>query len=272
MPREELIIEPGRSDLHYWRDLWRYRELLLFLAWRDILVHYKQTAIGIAWGVLRPLLTMVTFVIVFGRIANLPSDGAPYPLLVFAGLLPWQFFANAVAEAGGSLVANSSMVSKIYFPRMLVPASATAVVLVDLLISLGLLALLLAWYGHAPGLRLLALPLFVLLAAALAFGAGLWIAALNVTYRDFRYVVPFAVQLGLFVSPVGYSSALVPEHWRLLYSLNPMVGVIEGFRWSILGSPLYGPALWISLAWALVLLASGVQHFRRTERGFADVI
>lgn len=270
--REEIVIEPGRSDLHYWRDLWRYRELLFFLAWRDVLVHYKQTAIGVAWAVLRPVFTMAAFSFVFGKIAKLPSDGAPYPLLVFSGLLAWQLFANALAEAGASLVTNSSMVSKVYFPRMLVPASAVAVCVVDFFIALAVFAAFMAWFGRVPDARLLALPLFAVLAALLALGAGLWIAALNVKYRDFRYVVPFMIQLGLFVSPVGYASGIVPDDWRLLYALNPMVGVIDGFRWALLGLPLHVPALWISATWAALLLWSGVAHFRRTERGFADVI
>jgi lipopolysaccharide transport system permease protein len=269
-----LIIEAGRTERHYWKDLWRYRELFYFLAWRDILVRYKQTTIGIAWALIRPVLTMVVFVFVFGKLAKLPSDGAPYPILVFAALLPWQFFSNAFAEAGNSLISNANMISKVYFPRLVVPASAVIVGLVDFLISGVMLVGLMLWYGVVPDWRIVTLPLFLAVAVVAAMGVGLWIAALNVKYRDFRYIVPFVVQFGLYVSPVGFSSTIVPEQWRLLYSLNPMVGVIDGFRWAILGgeNSLYWPGIALSLALVLVIAITSVLYFRKTEKSFADVI
>ena len=270
----ELIIEPGRIERNYWRDLFRYRELFYFLAWRDVLVRYKQTVIGILWAVIRPFLTMVVFVFVFGRIAKLPSDGVPYPVMVFAAMLPWQLFATSLSEGSNSLITNANLISKVYFPRMIVPASAVIVSFVDFVISLGLLALLMIWYQVWPGLTLAALPLFTILALLASAGAGLWLAALNVEYRDFRYVVPFIVQFGLYVSPVGFSSSIVPERWRLLYSLNPMVGVIDGFRWAISNgrAQIYLPGLLLSCAVPLLLLASGIWYFRKMERTFADVI
>jgi lipopolysaccharide transport system permease protein len=275
MHTDELIIEAGRTERHYWQDLWRYRELLYFLAWRDILVRYKQTVIGIAWSVLRPVLTMIVFTVIFGKLANLPSEGnAPYPIMVFTAMLPWQFFSNAFSEAGSSLVSNASMISKVYFPRLVIPASTIAVSLVDLLISSAILAVLMVWYGYIPSLRIAMVPVFILLAFIAAMGAGLWVAALNVKYRDFRYVIPFAVQLGLYISPVGFSSAIVPDQWRLLYSVNPMVGVIDGFRWAILGhdTQLYWPGFSLSVLLIVVVLLSGIRYFRSTERTFADVI
>jgi lipopolysaccharide transport system permease protein len=269
-----LVIEAGRSERHYWRDLWRYRELFYFLAWRDILVRYKQTAIGFAWALIRPLLTMLVFVFVFGKLAKLPSEGVPYPILVFAALLPWQFFSNALSEAGNSLISNANMISKVYFPRLVVPTSAVIVSFVDFLISGIILVGLMIWYGLAPDWRIITLPLFVFIAFAAAMGAGLWIAALNVKYRDFRYIIPFAVQFGLYVSPVGFSSNIIPEKWRLLYSINPMVGVIDGFRWAILGgnTKLYWPGFLLSLFLVLAILATGIVFFRKTEKTFADVI
>jgi len=269
-----LTIEAGRTERHYWQDLWRYRELFYFLAWRDILVRYKQTVIGLAWALIRPLLTMIVFVFVFGKLAKLPSDGVPYPILVFAALLPWQFFSNAFTEAGNSLISNANMISKVYFPRLVVPTSAVIVSFVDFLISGIILVGLMLWYGFAPDWRILTLPLFIFIAFAAAMGAGLWIAALNVKYRDFRYIIPFVVQFGLYVSPVGFSSNIVPEQWRLLYSINPMVGVIDGFRWAILGgnTQLYWPGFLLSLALVLVILVSGIIYFRKTEKTFADVI
>jgi lipopolysaccharide transport system permease protein len=269
----ELNIEAGRSERQYWRDLWRYRELFYFLAWRDILVRYKQTVIGVAWAVLRPLLTMIVLTIVFGRLAKLDSGGVPYPLLVFCGMLPWQFFATAFAESGNSLVSNSGMISKVYFPRLVVPFSSVITSFVDFLISSCIMALLMAWYGFMPGPAILLLPFFILLAFATAFGAGLWVSALMVRYRDFRFIVPFVVQFGLYISPVGFSSSVVPDQWRFLYSLNPMVGVIDGFRWSILGEQnIYWPELAISVAVVTAVIASGIWYFRRTEKTFADVI
>jgi lipopolysaccharide transport system permease protein len=272
--QSELVIEAGRTERHYWIDLWRYRELFYFLAWRDILVRYKQTVIGLAWALIRPLLTMIVFVIVFGKLAKLPSEGVPYPILVFAALLPWQFFANAFTEAGNSLIGNANMISKVYFPRLVVPASAVIVGFVDFLISGIILVGLMIWYGFAPDWRILTLVLFIFIAFVAAMGAGLWIAALNVKYRDFRYIIPFVVQFGLYVSPVGFSSTIVPEQWRLLYSINPMVGVIDGFRWAILGgnTQLYWPGFLLSLFFVLVILVTGIYYFRKTEKSFADII
>lgn len=268
-----VIIEPGKGLRHYWRDIWEYRELFYFLAWRDILVRYKQTAIGVAWSVLRPFLTMVVFTIVFGNIANLSSNGAPYAVMVFAALLPWQFFSNALTETSGSLVANSNMLTKIYFPRLIVPTSALIVNVVDFLVSLIILVAIMFWYHFPPTVYLCALPLFFLLAFTLALGGGLWFSALTVKFRDFRYIVPFIVQFGLFISPVGFSSSVVSDHWRFWYSLNPMVGIIDGFRWSILkDTSLYLPGLWLSIAMTLIVLISGIWYFRRTEKTFADII
>ncbi|MEM9949050.1 MAG: ABC transporter permease [Cyanobacteria bacterium P01_D01_bin.36] len=270
-----LRIEAGRTESQYWRDIWRYRELFYFLAWRDILVRYKQTFIGVAWALIRPFLTMIVFTVVFGRLANLPSEGdTPYPILVFAAMLPWQFFASALSECSNSLISNANLISKVYFPRLVVPTSAVIVSFVDFLISGFILLGLMTWYAFIPSWRIVTLPLFVLVAFAAAMGGGLWLAALNVQYRDFRYVVPFIVQLGLYISPVGFSSNVVPDQWRLLYSLNPMVGVIDGFRWSILGenAALYWPGFMLSLLLVSTLLLSGVFYFRRMERTFADVI
>jgi len=269
-----LVLEAGRAERHYWRDLWRYRELFFFLAWRDILVRYKQTVIGIVWALGRPLITMMVFTLVFSKLAKLPSEGVPYPILVFAALLPWQFFASAFSGAGDSLISNAGMISKVYFPRLVIPASAVIVSFADFLISGIILVGLMVWYGFAPNLRMLTLPLFIFVAFAAAMGAGLWIAALNVKYRDFRIIVPFVVQFGLYVSPVGFSSSIVPEQWRLLYSLNPMVGVIDGFRWAILGgnTQLYWPGFFLSLFLVLVILVTGIDYFRKTEKTFADVI
>lgn len=269
-----LVLEPGRAERHYWRDLWRYRELFYFLAWRDLLVRYKQTVIGVAWALIRPFLTMVVFTVVFGKIAGLPSGGVPYPILVFAGMLPWQFFSNALSESSGSLVSNANLISKVYFPRLIVPAGAVIVGFVDFMISFVIMAALMVWYGFLPGIQILTLPLWILLAFLAAIGPGLFITALNVKYRDFRYVIPFVVQFGLYVSPVGFRSDLVPEQWRLLYSLNPMVGVIDGFRWAICGGEfaIYWPGFAASLAITVFFLLFGVRYFRATERTFADVI
>jgi homopolymeric O-antigen transport system permease protein len=271
---EELIIEAGRTERNYWRDLWNYRELFYFLAWRDTLVRYKQTAIGVAWAVIRPLVTMLVFTIVFGKIAKLPSDGVPYPILVFAAVLPWQFFASAFSEAGNSLVANSGMLSKIYFPRLIIPTSAVITSFIDFLVSAVILVGLMLWYGQSPGWQILTIPLFTLLAFAAAMGCGIWIAALNVTYRDFAYVIPFMLQLGLYISPVGFASSIVPGQWRLLYSLNPMVSVIDGFRWAIIGgnSQLYLPGFLLSCCVIAIILVTGIAHFRGTEKTFADVM
>ena len=270
----DLIIEPNRTTGAFFRELLRYRELFYFLAWRDILVRYKQTVIGVAWSVIRPLLTMLVFTVVFGRLAKLPSEGVPYPILVFSAMLPWQYFANAMQESANSLIAESRLISKVYFPRLIVPTSSVIVSAVDFLISLALLGLLMLWYGFAPSPAILLMPFFFLLATLSALGVGYWLSALNVKYRDFRYIVPFLVQFGLYVSPVGFSSSVVPDRWRLLYSLNPMVGVIDGFRWCVQGtaSSLYLPGFLISAAVSVLAFVSGVWFFRRTERFFADFI
>lgn len=270
-----LRIEAGQTESQYWRDLWRYRELFYFLAWRDILVRYKQTFIGIAWALIRPFLTMVVFTIVFGRLAKLPTEGdAPYPILVFAAMLPWQFFASAISECSNSLITNANLLSKVYFPRLVVPTSSVIVSFVDFLISGMILLGLMAWFDFVPSWRIITLPIFILLAFASAMGGGLWMAALNVQYRDFRYIVPFIVQFGLYISPVGFSSSIVPEQWRLVYSINPMVGVIDGFRWAVLGyeTALYWPGFALSLLLVFIMLCSGILYFRRMERTFADVI
>ena len=271
----DLIIEPGRAEKNYWRDLWRYRELFYFLAWRDILVRYKQTVIGVAWAVIRPFLTMVVFTVVFSKIAKLPAPGSvPYPLLVFAALLPWQFFSTALSESSGSLIGNANLISKIYFPRLIVPASSVITSFVDFLITLAMMAVLMLWYQFLPDWRLFLLPAFIILAFATSFGIGLWLCALNVEYRDFRYIVPFIVQFGIYVSPVGFSSSIVPEKWQLLYALNPMVGVIDGFRWSLLRgqTPFPLSAFSISVFVSVALCATGIWYFRKMERTFADVI
>ncbi|BAZ47959.1 ABC-2 type transporter [Nostoc sp. NIES-4103] len=274
MPSEQtLVIEAGRSERQYWQDLWRYRELFYFLAWRDILVRYKQTAIGIAWALIRPFLTMIVFTVVFGKLAKLPSP-VPYPILVFAAMLPWQFFSGALSECSNSLISNANLISKVYFPRLIVPISAVIVSFVDFMVSGMILLGLMAWYNFVPDWRILTLPLFIGIAFAASMGVGLWLAALNVEYRDFRYIVPFIVQFGLYISPVGFSSSVVPEQWRLLYSVNPMVGVIDGFRWAILGgdATIYWPGFTISLVLVVLLLVSGIWYFRKTERTFADII
>ena len=274
MTENVLIIEAGRAEKQYFKDLWRYRELFVFLAWRDILVRYKQTVIGVLWAVLRPFLTMVVFTLVFGKLAKMPSDGAPYAVMVFAGMLPWQFFSSAVSESSNSLIGNSGMISKVYFPRLIVPTSAVIVCFVDFLISFIILALLMIYYGFVPSIYMITLPVFVLVAFIASMGIGLWMSALTVKYRDFRYVVPFIVQFGLYVSPVGFSSSVIPEKWRLLYSLNPMVGVIDGFRWAIIGSSssvdMYGFAL--SMLVIAITFITGLKYFRKTEKTFADVI
>lgn len=275
----DLWIEAGQSEKHYWRDLWRFRELFLVLAWRDVAVRYKQTAAGAGWAIVQPLLSMVIMTIIFGKVAGLPSEGAaPYAIMVFAGLLPWQFFANALTLASQSLVSNSNLISKVYFPRMIVPASSVVVSFVDFLFSGLILALLMIWYQFMPTWHVLILPLLVLWAVVAAFGPGLIITALMVRYRDFRFVVPFIVQFGLYVSPVAYSSQVIREKfgegWFLVYSLNPMVGVIDGFRWAILGgsAELFWPGIVMSLILTIVLFAVAVSYFRKTERAFADII
>jgi homopolymeric O-antigen transport system permease protein len=270
-----ILLRPGSADRHYWSDLWHYRELFAILAWRDVAVRYKQTVIGIAWALVRPFITMVIFTIVFGRLARLPSDGGtPYPILVFAGMLPWFLFSGVLGEASGSLVGNANLIGKVYFPRIIVPAAAAAVALVDFTINLVILFGLMLWFRFWPNWHIVFVPGFVLLAMLASFGPALFITALNVKYRDFRYIIPFILQFGLYVSPVGFSSAVVPDRWRLLYSLNPVVGVIDGFRWCLLGgaSPVYVPGFLVSLGIVAFFLWFGIRYFRRTERTFADLL
>jgi len=269
-----LVIEAGKSEKHYWADLWRYRELFYFLSWRDILVRYKQTVIGIAWSVIRPLLTMLVFTIIFGRIAKLPSDNAPYPILVFTALLPWQFFSTALSEASNSLISNQNMISKIYFPRIIIPSSTIIVSLTDFSISFILLAITMAIYRFVPNWKIVFIPLFLLLAMISSLGMGFLFSALNVKYRDFRYIIPFIVQFGMYISPVGFSSSIVPERWRFLYSINPMVGVIDGFRWAIIGKGIsfYWPGFILSIVLTFLIAIWGFWYFRKTEKTFADRI
>ena len=275
MAEDLIIIEAGRAERHYWLDLWRYRELFRVLAWRDFSVRYKQTVIGVLWALIRPFLTMVVFTVIFGRIARLPSDGdSPYALMVFAGMLPWTFFATGLGEASNSLVNNSNLISKVYFPRLIVPIAAVVVAFVDFLIGFCILLALMAWFRFWPDWHLVALPAFAILAFLTSIGPALWITSLNVKYRDFRYVIPFIIQFGMYVSPVGFSSSIIPQQWRILYSLNPMVGVIDGFRWCILGgqSELFLPGQIASVAVTVFFLGFGIRHFRKTEKSFADLI
>lgn len=270
-----LILEPGRAERTYWADLWRYRELFFILAWRDVTVRYKQTIVGIAWALIRPFLTMVVFSVIFGGVAGLPSDGnAPYPLMVYAGMLPWTLFSNSLSEASNSLIGNANLISKVYFPRLIIPVSTFLTALVDFLISVAILVCLMLYYQYAPGWQILWLPAFVLLALCASLGPGLFLTALNVKYRDFRYIIPFIVQFGLYISPVGFSSNTVPDQWRFIYGLNPLVGVIDGFRWCILGgnSPIHWPSFNLSLTIVAVFLWLGITQFRRTEKTFADLI
>lgn len=269
-----LTIEAGKLNRRYLKDLWVYRELFLFLTWRDILIRYKQTIIGVAWSVIRPLLTMIVFTIVFGKIAKLPSNGVPYAILVYSAMLPWQFFANTVSEGGNSLINNSTLVSKVYFPRIVIPSTCMIVSLIDFLISLGIFTAIMLWYQFIPSWRIVFIPAFLALACVTALGVVYWVSALNVKYRDFKYVIPFMVQFGLYISPVGFSSSVVPEKWRLLYSLNPMVGVIDGFRWMFIGnaSSIYMPGFLLSVGLSILLFFSGFWFFRKVEREFADFI
>jgi lipopolysaccharide transport system permease protein len=270
-----LILEPGRTEKNYWADLWRYRELFFILAWRDISVRYKQTIIGLAWAIIRPFLTMVVFTVIFGRLAKLPSDGdVPYALMVFSAMLPWTLFSTSLSEASNSLVDNANLISKVYFPRLIVPTATVVAAFVDFIVSFVILLFLMVYYQFAPTWNIVLLPAFLLLALLASIGPGLWITSLNVKYRDFRYIIPFFVQFGLYVSPVGFSSQVIPQQWRLLYSINPMVGVIDGFRWCILGgqSPLYWPGFSLSLTIVAFFLWLGVRQFRKMERTFADLI
>lgn len=270
-----IIVEADQASAHYWSDLWRFRELFQVLAWRDLSVRYKQTVVGIAWAVIRPLLSVIVFTIVFGKLARLESNTTdPYPLIVFSGLLPWMFFATALTDASNSLVTNSNLVSKVYFPRMILPTAAISVALTDMLISLGMLAGIMCWFQYVPTWRIIFLPVMIVLLFFLALGPALWTSAQIVKYRDFRFVIPFAVQLGFYISPVGFQSSIVPEQWRWLYSLNPIVGLIDGFRWCILhdGNSLNWSSLLISVVATVVALLFGVRYFRRTEAEFADYI
>jgi len=273
----ELVIEAGGKEKAYWKDLWRYRELFYILAWRDLKVRYKQTVIGAAWGVLRPLLTMIVFVFAFGRLGGLAKEtSVPYPLMVFTALLPWQFFSTALTEASNSLITNSNLISKVYFPRVIVPAASIITSLVDFLISFGLLVVLMIIYRYLPSVHVLFLPVFIVMGLIASLGTGLYMTALNVKYRDFRYIVPFITQLGIYVSPIGYSSTKVAHEFgqtaRLVYSLNPMVGVIDGFRWCIVNEEIYWPSMFISTGVSFLFLFIGVRYFRKTEKSFADNI
>lgn len=269
-----IVIEAGKTEKHYWLDLWRYRELFYFLSWKEILVRYKQTVIGIAWSIIRPVLTMIVFTIVFGRLAKLPSGDVPYPILVSIAILPWQFFSVSLAEASNSLITNSSMIGKIYFPRIIMPSSSIIVAFIDFLISFVILGILMAWYKFVPSWKIVFVPLFLLLAIILSLGTGFLFSAANVKYRDFRYVVPFIIQFGLYISPVGFSSDIIPERFRFLYSINPMVGVIDGFRWSIIGKGIdfYMSGFLLSIALIFLIFFTGLFYFRKTEQTFADKI
>jgi len=271
----KLIIEAGRGEKNYWRDVWRYRELFYFLAWRDILVRYKQTAVGIAWVLVRPFVTMMVLTIVFSRVAGLRSVGdVPYALLIMGGMLPWMFFSTSLQESSNSLINNANLVSKVYFPRLVVPAGSVITSFIDFGVTLALLVLMLVYFRFLPDWRVLALPVFTLMAFGAAIGSGLWFCALNVEYRDFRYIIPFVVQFGLYASPVAFVSERVPNKWRLLFSLNPIVGVIDGFRWCLFRgeTEFWWPSFLISAGVISLMCVSGVWYFRRVERTFADVI
>jgi lipopolysaccharide transport system permease protein len=270
-----LVLEQGRAERNYWRDLWQYRELFAILAWRDLAVRYKQTVIGVAWAVIRPLLTMIIFTVIFGVVAKLPTEGAaPYPIMVYAAMLPWFLFSSILSEASNSLVANSNLIGKVYFPRLIVPCATIVVSLVDFAVSLILLVGMMAVFQFWPDWRVLFLPFFVLLAILAALGPALFMTAMNVKYRDFRFILPFIVQFGLYATPVGFSSSVIPDEWRLLYSINPMVGVIDGFRWCLLGgeAAIYWPGFAISITLVFVFLYIGVSVFRQSERTFADLL
>jgi len=269
-----IVVEAGKSEKNYWKDIWTYRELFAFLAWRDVSVRYKQTIIGVSWAVLRPFLTMLVFTLVFGKLAKFPSGGVPYSILVFCGMLPWYFFSTSLSESSNSLITNNNLITKIYFPHLIIPASSVIVSFIDFVLSFFILGLLMVWYRFVPSANIVFLPAFILIAFALAIGMGLWFAALNVKYRDFRYIIPFVVQFGLYISPVGFKSDIVPEKFIFLYSLNPMVGVIDGFRWAVIGDAMKIniPAFTVSLAITALIFITGVMYFRKTEKKFADVI
>jgi lipopolysaccharide transport system permease protein len=271
----KIIITPQKSVQSFWRELWDYRDLFYFLAWRDFKVRYKQTMLGVVWAVIRPLITMLIFSILFGRIAKLPSEGgAPYQVMVFSAMLPWYFFSSTMQDSSQSLVMNANMITKIYFPRLIIPISTLFVTTVDFLISLVIFFLMMVWLQFLPTIKVVWLPLFFLQAAVTSVGMGLWLSALCVSYRDFRHIVPFMLQIGLYVSPVAFSSSLIPTQWQPLYALNPMVGVIDGFRWCFLNDTvtLEWHNFGISLASGLLLFISGLWFFQRVERNFADVI
>ena len=269
----DIVIEPN-SLKGYWRDLFHYREVLYILAYRDIIVRYKQTIFGLLWTVIRPLMSVIAFTIVFGMIAKLPSESMPYPVLVISGLLPWYFFSITLGEMSNSIVANQSMVSKIFFPRLLLPLSTLMVGLIDLAVSFVILLCLMVYFGMTFSVTLLAIPLFVLLAAVACTGLGLILASLNVQFRDVRVIIPFLLQIGMYISPVGFSSEIVPEQWRFIFALNPMVGVIDGFRWAVSGgaTAIYWTGLWISVGISFTAFIIGLLVFRKTERTFADVV
>ncbi|MBT8605264.1 ABC transporter permease [Polynucleobacter paneuropaeus] len=271
---EIICLESGQVAKNYWRDFWRHRELLLFLVWRDIIVRYKQTVIGTSWVLIRPFLTMLVFTFVFGKIANLSSGNVPYALVVFTGLLPWFFFSNALSEVSNSVIGNGHLISKVYFPRLIVPLGALIVAIVDFAVTFLMLFLVMLWFSFIPSWHIFFIFYFIALVILFSFGLGLWASALNVRFRDFRHLIPFALQLGVYVSPVGYISQIVPDKWRLLYSLNPMVGVIEGFRWAIIGGEfqIFWPSLFISTFTSIFLVVTGIWYFRKTEDTFADVI
>ncbi len=272
---QTLVLEAGRSERTYWADLWRYRELFAILAWRDVAVQYKQTLIGVVWAVIRPALTMVVFTVVFGRVAGLPSEGSvPYPLLVMGGMLPWFLMSTILGNGSNSLVQNGNLISKVYFPRLIVPVASSMVALVDFLLGVVMLFAMMVWFRFLPGWQLLLLPLFVGLSVLAALGPALIMASMNIKYRDFRFIVPFLIQFGLYVSPVGFSSAVVPDKWRVLYALNPAVAVIDGFRWCMLGGQtrLDMPTLVIGLGVILTLLTVGIRMFRAAEKSFADLV
>ena len=275
----QTILEAGRAEKNYWRDLWRYRELFQVLAWRDLSVRYKQTVIGIAWAVVRPVLTMLVFTFVFGTVANLKSHGtAPYALMVFAGLLPWQFFSTALTDSSNSLTTNANLISKVYFPRLIVPTATIVVAFVDFAISFVLLLGMMIIYQFVPPWQIIFIPVFVALCFLTSLGPGLWITSLNVKYRDFRYVIPFIIQFGLYLTPVGFTKdvilAKIPENLHFVYNMNPMVGVIDGFRWCILGGPppFLEPAFLIGIGVTIFMLWLGIRQFRKMEKTFADLI
>ena len=272
---EDIVLEADRAERHYWRDIWRYRELLYVLSWRDITVKYKQTVIGIVWAVIRPMLTMIVFTVIFGKLAKLPTEGnAPYAIMVYAAMLPWQFFASSLSESSNSLISNANLITKVYFPRLIIPASTVVTNLVDFMISFAILLVLMVYYQYPPTMRFLLLPAYLLIVFLASFGVGLVLSSLNVKFRDFRYIVPFIVQFGLYVSPVGFSSTIIPDKYRLLYSLNPMVGVIDGFRWAILGGDfmIYWPGFLLSITVTMFFLIIGIGIFRNMEKSFADII